>query len=157
VDLTRRSLIKAGGLTAATLTGGTAFAAQERRLAPIVLTGTAFGTGNYQYHPFQVPAGVARVDVSIRKQGAAATGLGIFDPRGSHYATLERPNGFRGSTARSVPSSSWRPTRHRRPSVPDPSRRASGPSSCRSSRRGSPPRTRSPCSSPVGRGASRSG
>jgi hypothetical protein len=30
------------------------------------------------------------------KQGPAATGLGIFDQRGSHYATVSRPNGFRG-------------------------------------------------------------
>lgn len=95
MDLSRRTLLKAGGLTAALSTAGPAYA-QQRGAATIVLTGTAFGTGTYQYHPFTVPAGVTRLDVSIVKQGDAATGLGIFDPRGSHYATLERPNGFRG-------------------------------------------------------------
>ena len=96
MDLTRRSLLQAGGLTAAALVAGRPALAQERAYAPILLAGTAFGTGQYLYHPFAVPPGVSRIDVSIAKQGAAATGLGIFDPRGSHYATLERPNGFRG-------------------------------------------------------------
>jgi len=56
----------------------------------------AFGTGTYNYHRFEVPAGVNRLDVRIVKQGNAKTGLGVFDQRGSHYATLECPNGFRG-------------------------------------------------------------
>ena len=96
MDLSRRALLKAGGLTAAlTATGSPAYA-QPRGFAPIVMTGMAFGTAQYQYHPFQLPSGVTRIDVKIVKDGPGATGIGIFDPRGSHYATLERPNGFRG-------------------------------------------------------------
>jgi hypothetical protein len=43
-----------------------------------------------------VPAGIARIDVRIDKSGNAKTGLGLFDARGAHFATLGRPNGFRG-------------------------------------------------------------
>jgi hypothetical protein len=85
VQLSRRSLIKTGGLTAA-----------PRAPVTVELSGTAFGTGNYQYHPFQVPPGPNRLDVKIMKSGAAKTGLGIFDQRGAHYGTLSTPNGFRG-------------------------------------------------------------
>jgi predicted metal-dependent phosphoesterase TrpH len=97
VELSRRTLVKAGGLTAAltALPAGRALA-QGRERQTVTLTGVAFGTGQYQYHPFVVPPGVNRLDVAIVKQGSAATGLGIFDSRGAHYATLERPNGFRG-------------------------------------------------------------
>jgi hypothetical protein len=97
VDLSRRTLLKAGGLTAAVSTLGAAPAhAQARPVRTVTLSGVAFGAGRYLYHPFEVPGGVRRVDVRIAKQGSAATGLGLFDARGSHYATLERPNGFRG-------------------------------------------------------------
>lgn len=96
VELSRRRLLTAGGVAAGgLLLPGRALAA-VRPSRTVTLTGTAFGTGNYQYHPFTVPRSVNRLDVRISKTGAAATGLGIFDPRGSHYATLERPNGFRG-------------------------------------------------------------
>ena len=97
VDLSRRTLLKAGGLTAVagSLLAGPA-RALGRPVATVTLTGTAFGTARYDYHPFRVPPGVNRLDVKIVKTGTAKTGLGIFDPRGSHYATLERPNGFRG-------------------------------------------------------------
>jgi hypothetical protein len=93
VDLSRRTLLKAGGLTAAVSTFGVSAARAEET---ITMTGLAFALGQYLYHPFEVPPGVTRVDVRIDKQGPAATGLGLFDARGSHYATLEQPNGFRG-------------------------------------------------------------
>jgi len=96
VDLSRRTLLRAGGLTALTALPGGRALAQAAAPQPVTLTGVAFGTGNYQYHPFDVPPGVNRLDVAIVKQGPAATGLGIFDSRGSHYATLASPNGFRG-------------------------------------------------------------
>jgi hypothetical protein len=97
MDLSRRTLIKAGGLTAAvaSLTTGRAYAG-PRAPETVELRGTAFGTGNYQYHPFQVPAGTSRIDVRIDKDGGAKTGLGLFDQRGAHYATLANANGFRG-------------------------------------------------------------
>lgn len=95
--LSRRSLIRAGGLAAAAgvLGAGRAHAA-PRAPQTLRLTGTAAGTGNYQYHAFPVPEGTNRVDVRIVKDGAAKTGLGLFDQRGSHYGTLGDPNGFRG-------------------------------------------------------------
>lgn len=103
VELSRRRLLTAGGVAAGgLLLPGRALAA-VRPSRTVTLTGTAFGTGNYQYHPFTVPRSVNRLDVRISKTGAAATGLGIFDPRGSHYATLERPNGFRGIYGEELP------------------------------------------------------
>lgn len=97
MTLSRRTLLKVGGLTAAagTLGAGRAYAA-PRPAQTVELQGVAFGTGNYQYHPFTVPPGTNRLDVAIVKAGDAKTGLGIFDTRGSHYGTLARPNGFRG-------------------------------------------------------------
>lgn len=108
--LPRRTLFKAGGLAVAAAAVPLSPARAAVPLAPargparaqapapttVRLTGTAAGIGTYQYHPFTVPAGVNRIDVQIAKQGDAKTGLGIFDPRGAHYATLARPNGFRG-------------------------------------------------------------
>ncbi len=96
VDVTRRDLIKIGGLTVAAgvPATGTSWAASPP--STVQLTGTAFGTGNYQYHSFRVPAGTNRVHVRIVKSGDAKTGLGLFDQRGAHYATLARSNGFRG-------------------------------------------------------------
>jgi hypothetical protein len=93
VRISRRTLLKAGTLTAA----ATALTASPARASStMTLTGVAVGTGVYLYHPFTVPPGTTRIDVRIDKQGAAATGIGLFDSRGSHYATLDRPNGFRG-------------------------------------------------------------
>lgn len=97
VDLSRRTLLKAGGLTAAagTIGAGSAYAV-PRAAQTLQLRGTAFGTANYQYHPFTVPAGTNRLNIRIIKQGDAKTGIGLFDQRGSHYGTLAKPNGFRG-------------------------------------------------------------
>ena len=93
---TRRTLLKAGGLVAASAAlPGRAYA-QAAGPQTVQLAGTAVGIGVYLYHPFTVPPGVNRVVVRIDKAGDATTGLGLFDQRGSHYATLERPNGFRG-------------------------------------------------------------
>lgn len=96
-ELSRRTLIRAGGLTVAAgaLGPGRAYAA-PRGQRTVRLTGTALGTGDYRYHPFTVPAGTNRIDVRIVKDGDAKTGLGLFDQRGAHYGTLSAPNGFRG-------------------------------------------------------------
>jgi hypothetical protein len=97
VQPSRRTLLKASGLAvAATAVPLGPARAEPRPVQEVQLRGTAFGSGQYLYHPFTVPPGVNRLDVRIDKQGDAVTGLGIFDARGSHYATLERPNGFRG-------------------------------------------------------------
>ena len=103
----RRRLLQAAGLSAVAvpLAHGAVIRAPRARAADgdtstVVLRGTATGTGTYAYHPFEVPPGTRRVDVSLVKTGGAGdeakTGLGLFDTRGAHYATLERPNGFRG-------------------------------------------------------------
>jgi hypothetical protein len=145
VQPSRRTLLKAGGLAvAATAVPLGAARAEPRPVQEVQLRGTAFGTGQYLYHPFTVPTGVNRLDVRIDKQGDAKTGLGIFDARGSHYATLERPNASAASTARSAASSSSARARHRRASSPARSPRGSGRSSSRSSRRPSRRRTSSP-------------
>nr|MBA3310053.1 hypothetical protein [Nocardioidaceae bacterium] len=97
MELSRRTLIKLGGASAAVGALGTGQAyARPRPQRTVELTGTAAGTGNYQYHQFKVPRGTNRIDVKIVKQGAAKTGLGLFDQRGSHYGTLAHTNGFRG-------------------------------------------------------------
>lgn len=106
MDISRRTLVKASGLTVAAgalgvgRAGGALAAgratASTRPPQTVTLTGTAFTQGSYLYHPFQVPPGTNRLDVKIIKQGSAKTGLGIFDQRGANYATLQRPNGFRG-------------------------------------------------------------
>jgi hypothetical protein len=96
VSTSRRTLLKAGGLAVAASALAGPARAQTRAPEVVRLAGTAVGIGTYLYHPFTVPPGVNRLDVRIDKQGDAVTGLGIFDQRGSHYATLSRPNGFRG-------------------------------------------------------------
>jgi hypothetical protein len=97
MTLSRRQLLTAGGAAAAGLVLAPGLAsARPRTLQAVTLTGVAFGTGRYDYLPFEVPAGVSRIDVRIDKTGDAKTGIGLFDARGAHFATLERPNGFRG-------------------------------------------------------------
>lgn len=75
MDLTRRGLLKVGGLVLAAPAGIAASAgraaAAARPLRTVTLTGVAFGTGTYNYHPFKVPVGVNRLDVRIVKQGNA--------------------------------------------------------------------------------------
>ncbi len=61
----------------------------------IVLTRavTAADTGRYLYLPFNMPAGVQRMEVELTKTtGNAVTGLGLFDQRGPGYGS----KGFRG-------------------------------------------------------------
>jgi hypothetical protein len=101
--VSRRDLLRAGGVTlaAGALAGGGQRRASAAAQQPTTVTidGTALGTGSYNYHPFQLPAGVNRLDVTLTKRNAPqrnAVGLGIFDPRGSHYGTRANPNGFRG-------------------------------------------------------------
>lgn len=58
----------------------------------IELTATALGIGQYLYLPFQVPEGVNRVAVSMRKPSGVSLGIGLFDQRGPDYGSP----GFRG-------------------------------------------------------------
>jgi predicted metal-dependent phosphoesterase TrpH len=58
----------------------------------VVLTGTVVATANYAYLPFEVPAGVTRLDVSMTTDRGAFLGIGLFDARGNHYQSP----GFRG-------------------------------------------------------------
>ena len=58
----------------------------------IVLTHTGAGFGTYVYLPFEVPAGVNRVAVSVAKTGDVKHGVGLFDQRGAGYQSA----GFRG-------------------------------------------------------------
>lgn len=95
-SLTRRELLR--GLAAA----GAVAALAPRVLMPrhavaadrdeVVLTTTVVGAGTYAYLPFDVPPGVNHLHVRSEKDADAATGLGIFDPRGPGYQSA----GFRG-------------------------------------------------------------
>ena len=105
-DISRRRLLLAGmvGAAATALPAPRALADTGTPGAPtrstITLTGSAAGAGVYNYHPFTMPPGVNRVDVTLVKTSGtnqqANLGLGIFDQRGTHYATVGNPNGFRG-------------------------------------------------------------
>ena len=66
--------------------------AQSAGTQTITLQATAAHIGQYLYLPFQVPAGVNRIDVKITKVGDAVTGVGLFDQRGAGYQSP----GFRG-------------------------------------------------------------
>lgn len=91
--VTRRQLLK--GIA---LAGAVAFAPASVRRAvasdheTVVLTTTVVGVGTYTYLPLEVPAGVNHLRVVCERGGDAATGLGIFDPRGPGYQSA----GFRG-------------------------------------------------------------
>lgn len=58
----------------------------------VVLTTTVAGAGYYAYLPFEVPAGVDRIDVTMRRSKPAQLGVGLFDWRGPGYQSP----GFRG-------------------------------------------------------------
>jgi hypothetical protein len=60
----------------------------------VVLTDTVVATANYAYLPFEVPAGVTRLDIAMTTDRGAFLGLGLFDARGSDYQSV----GFRGVT-----------------------------------------------------------
>jgi hypothetical protein len=63
-----------------------------RGVSRVELTATAMGIGQYLYLPFQVPEGVNRISVSMRRPGDASVGIGLFDHRGPEYGSP----GFRG-------------------------------------------------------------
>jgi hypothetical protein len=95
-ELPRRGALRRGALLASGITGAglvglprDASAAAESR---IVLSATAAAAGHYLYLPFEVPAGVNRVAVSMTKAGDASMGIGLFDHRGPDYGSP----GFRG-------------------------------------------------------------
>ncbi len=109
MSLSRRGLLKAGAAAAAvTALDSSGLGSSSRAWAgtagapptTVTITGSAFGTGSYNYHPFTMPVGVNRLDVRLTKTGTVparnAIGLGIFDTRGAHYGTRANPNGFRG-------------------------------------------------------------
>lgn len=102
-EISRRGVLLGGGAAVtAGLLGTTAKAASATQ-APtsVTVTGSGVGTGTYNYHTFTMPAGVNKLDVALTKTTSPMptynnVGLGIFDPRGSQYATKDAPNGFRG-------------------------------------------------------------
>ena len=58
-----------------------------------MLRATVAGIGEYVYLPFEVPAGVNRLDVSLTKSSSETkVGVGLFDHRGAGYQSP----GFRG-------------------------------------------------------------
>lgn len=71
-------------------------ATTSSRSAPprtLTLTTRVQGTGTYAYLPFDVPDGVARVEVEVRSSPSGAKlGAGLFDARGTAYQSA----GFRG-------------------------------------------------------------
>lgn len=92
--ISRRRFLLAGGAGVASVAYGPRVAVGQQRSATqtVTLTATATRMGQYLYLPFEVPAGVNRIDVSVTKQGDAVTGVGLFDHRGSGYQS----SGFRG-------------------------------------------------------------
>lgn len=58
----------------------------------VTLTGRVIATANYVYLPFDVPPGVTRLDVQLTAARDVMVGIGLFDGRGSGYASP----GFRG-------------------------------------------------------------
>jgi hypothetical protein len=55
------------------------------------LHATVFGV-SYRYLPFEVPPGIARIDIGMTSGSLARVGLGLFDARGCHFSSP----GFRG-------------------------------------------------------------
>ncbi|MPY78281.1 MAG: hypothetical protein GEV04_07265 [Actinophytocola sp.] len=92
-ELSRRAMFRRGAVLTSGVAGlGMATATPAAADTEITLTATAFGAGTYLYLPFQVPAGVNRVAVSMTKSADAAVGIGLFDQRGPDYGSP----GFRG-------------------------------------------------------------
>lgn len=94
----RRGLSRRDVLRGAALAGVAALApvrthrARAADTETVVLTTTVVGVGTYTYLPLEVPPGVAHLHVRAERSADAATGLGIFDPRGPGYQSA----GFRG-------------------------------------------------------------
>lgn len=71
---------------------GQGVARAQSRSETIELRAPGGPTGRYLYLPFEVPAGVNRIDGQTIDKGGATTGLGLFDQRGAGYQSP----GFRG-------------------------------------------------------------
>jgi len=56
------------------------------------LDATVFGGLSHRYLPFEVPPGIARIDVGMTPPPRAKVGVGLFDGRGCHFSSP----GFRG-------------------------------------------------------------
>lgn len=93
-SLTRREVLRGAALAglAATVAPVRTVHAQQPAGEQLTLTTTVGGQGTFHYLPFQVPRGIGRLHVRCERHGDAATGLGIFDPRGPGYQSP----GFRG-------------------------------------------------------------
>ena len=105
IPLDRRQLLLGGAAGAAAFAAGCSGsdsrppgpgASALPRVAPpqtLTLTTDVSGTGTYAYLPFDVPPGVARVQVAVRSSPPGAKlGAGLFDGRGTGYQSA----GFRG-------------------------------------------------------------
>jgi hypothetical protein len=66
--------------------------AEARAVAGTALRARIALGGHYRYLPFEVPAGVRRLEVRARSGLPARFGIGLFDPRGPGYQSA----GFRG-------------------------------------------------------------
>ena len=91
--LSRRSFLRlAAGSTVAVAVGPLLPRAAGAAVQQVMVTGTATNIGQYLELPFDVPAGVNRIDVKILTAGDAVIGCGLFDQRGAGY----QAPGFRG-------------------------------------------------------------
>jgi len=69
---------------------------ERAQVRDIELSTTVVATANYAYLPFEVPPGIARLDVSLTRDRQARVGIGLFDPRGHGFQSP----GFRGIAGR---------------------------------------------------------
>ncbi|MFN2557025.1 MAG: CehA/McbA family metallohydrolase [Nitriliruptorales bacterium] len=92
--ISRRDLLHAVGAGGLSAVLPTRMVSQRPQRADdtLTLTTTVAGTGYYAYLPFDVPAGVDRIDVTMRHSQPAKLGVGLFDWRGAGYQS----SGFRG-------------------------------------------------------------
>jgi hypothetical protein len=88
----RQFLVTAGGAGVGVVAGAVRSSA-DASPSRVALQARTPPPGHYLYLPFDVPAGVNRIDVTATKSNAEAkTGIGLFDHRGAGYQSP----GFRG-------------------------------------------------------------
>lgn len=89
----RRFLIAGTGVVTAAYGAVPALGKPGPATQTVTVTGTATLPGQHLELPFEVPAGVNRVQVAVTRTGGdAVTGAGLFDHRGAGYQSA----GFRG-------------------------------------------------------------
>lgn len=89
----RQFLVTAGGTGVGIAMGAVRVAGADGSPSGMTLQANTPPPGHYLYLPFEVPAGVNRIDIRATKSNPQAkTGLGLFDHRGAGYQSP----GFRG-------------------------------------------------------------